>query len=101
MSSRTQASQGVHSVNIHSAASTNSLSATPAKGQGGVELVLDAHEGIKNHRSSFVQIQLVGLHPRLFGRGIGVPPVDLKGLDARIGGAFGVGVDGRFAYGGH
>ena len=72
MSSRTQASQGVHSVDVHRAAATDTLSATPAEGQGWVQLVLNSHQCVENHGSGLVQIQRVGLHARLLCWVVGV-----------------------------
>lgn len=100
-SSHTQASQRVHPVDVHGAATADTLSATPAESQGGVQLVLDADQGVENHGSGLVQVELVSLHARLLGRLVGIPPVNLEGLDARIGTALGVGFDGGIADGSH
>lgn len=60
--SRTQASQGVDTIDVHRATSANSLSATPPEGQGWVELVLNPDQGIQHHWAGLVQVKLVGLH---------------------------------------
>lgn len=80
----TQACQCVDSVNVHGAAPTNALSATPSKGQSWVHLVLDANQGVQHHRTSLVQVEGVGLHARLAGGLIGVPSVDLECLDLAV-----------------
>lgn len=76
----TQASKRVHAVDVHGTATADTLSATSAECQGRVQLVLDSHQSIEDHRSGLVQVESVGLHARLFGRGIRVPPVNLEGL---------------------
>lgn len=76
----TQASQGVLAVDVHGTTATDTLTATSSESQGRVDLVLDTDESIQDHGSSLVQVDGVGLHARLFARGIGVPSVDLEGL---------------------
>lgn len=76
----TQASKRVHAVDVHGTAAANTLSATPAESQGRVQLVLDPHQSIEDHGSGLVQVEGIGLHARLLGRGIWVPPVNLEGL---------------------
>lgn len=83
--SHTQASQCVDSVNVHRAASADSLSATSSEGQGGVNLVLDANERVQHHGSRLVQVEGVGLHAGLLGGLIRVPSVDLEGLGLCVG----------------
>jgi hypothetical protein len=78
---RTQAGQCVDTVNVHSTASTDSLSTTAAECQRGIDFVLDPNQSIQHHRSSLVQIQGVRLHAWLLGRMIRIPSVDVKGLD--------------------
>lgn len=93
--SHTQARKGVLSVDVHCAAAADTLSATPPEGQGRIQLVLDADNGIQNHRSRLVQVQSVGLHLGLLGRVFGVPAVDLEVLH------LGLGLGGRLADGSH
>lgn len=73
-----QAGQGVLAVDVHGTATTDTLSATPSEGQRRILLVLDLDQSIQNHRTSLVEINGVGLQPRLLGRGIRVPSVDLE-----------------------
>lgn len=80
----TQAGQRVHAIDVHGAATTDTLSATPAEGQSRIQLVLDAHQGVEHHGSGLVEVESVGLHARLFGRGVGVPAVNLEGLEPRL-----------------
>lgn len=79
-----QASKSVLSVDIHGAATADTLTATSSEGQSRVELVLDSDEGIENHRPSLVKVQSVGLKTRLLAGGIGVPSVDLERLEVGI-----------------
>jgi len=80
----TQACQGVDTINVHRTTSANSFSATPSEGQGRVNLILDPNERIQHHRSRLVQIEGVALHAWLRGRLIGIPAVDVEGLDFGI-----------------
>lgn len=90
-----QASKSVLSVDVHGAATADTLTATSSKCQGRVELVLDSDKGIENHRSSLVEVQRVGLKTGLLAGSIGVPSVDLEGLH------LGLGLLGRLTDGGH
>jgi hypothetical protein len=92
---RTQAGKGVLAVDVHGAATADTLTATSSEGQSRVELVLDSDKGIENHGSSLVEVQSVGLKTGLLAGGIGVPSVDLEGLH------LGLGLLGRLADGGH
>lgn len=60
--------KGVDAVNVHGAATTNTLAARAAEGQGRVNLVLDLQKGVENHGARLVQIDIVGLHPGLLSR---------------------------------
>ena len=80
----TQASQSIYSINIHRTAATNALSATPSERQCRIHLVLDPNQRIQHHRAGLVQIQCIGLHPRLGGRLIWIPTVDMENLGLRI-----------------
>jgi len=79
-----QASKSVNTINVHRAASANTLSATPSECEGGVDLVLDSDQGIQHHRAGFVQIQGVALHAWLGGWLIGIPSVNVECLDLRV-----------------
>jgi len=81
----TQAGKGVLAIDVHGAATTNTLTATSSESHGRVELVLDADEGIENHRSGLVEVQGVGLETGLLAGGIGVPSIDLEGLHVGLG----------------
>jgi len=80
----TEASQSIDPINVHSAATTNTLSATPSEGQSRVNLVLDSNQRIQHHGPSLIQIQCVRLHARLRRRLIWVPSVDVESLGLRI-----------------
>jgi hypothetical protein len=79
-----QAGQCIDSVNVHGAAATDALSAAPSEGQSRVDLVLDSDQGVQHHRSGLVEVERVALHARLRRGLIGVPSVDLEGLDLCI-----------------
>lgn len=85
-----QASQSVDSINVHGAATADTLSATSPESQGGVDLVLDSDERIQHHRAGLVQIQAVGLHLGLLGGLVGVPAIDMELLDSRSLGRAGI-----------
>ena len=57
-----QAGQGVDTVDVHGAATADTLTTTPPEGKSGVDLVLDANERIQHHGSGLVQVECVGLH---------------------------------------
>jgi hypothetical protein len=86
----TETGERVDTVNVHGAASANSLTAAPPEGQGGVDLVLDADEGVEHHGARLVEVERVRLHLGL-GRGlIGVPAVDVERLGLCILGGLGL-----------
>lgn len=80
----TQASQCVDTINVHRAATADTLSAASPERERRVHLVLDPDQSVQHHWPSLVQIEGVGLHLRLAGRLIGVPAVDVEGLDGSI-----------------
>lgn len=80
----TEAGQGVLAVDVHGARAADALATAPAKGQGRVDLVLDADDGIEHHGAGLVEVNGVALEPRLLGRRVGVPAVDLERLQARL-----------------
>ena len=57
-----QAGQGVDTVDVHGAATTDTLATTPPEGKGRVDLVLDTDERIQHHGSGLVQVEGVRLH---------------------------------------
>lgn len=76
----TQTRQRVDTINVHCAATANTLSAASPESESRVHLVLDPDKRIQHHGSGLVQVESVGLHLGL-GRGlIGVPAVDVEGL---------------------
>lgn len=76
---RTETSKGVLSVDVHGAAATDTLTATPAESDRRVKLVLDADERVENHRSGLVEVESIALHTGLLGGRVRVPTVDLEG----------------------
>lgn len=54
MTERTQASQGVDTVNVHRTATTDTLSATSPESQGWVDFVLNSDERIEHHGTGLV-----------------------------------------------
>lgn len=81
----TQARQRVDTVNVHRAATADTLSAAPPKCEGGVHLVLDPDKRVQHHGSGLVQVEGVGLHLGLARGLVGVPSVDVEGLLQRLG----------------
>ena len=57
-----QAGEGVDTINVHGAATANTLTARTAESEGRVKLVLDLQKSIENHGAGLVQINLVALH---------------------------------------
>lgn len=96
-----QAGEGVGAVDVHGAGAADALAAGAAEGEGRVDLVLDAHEGVEDHGARLVEVEGVRLHPGLLGGLVGVPSVDLERLHAGVVGALGVGLDGGIADRGH
>jgi hypothetical protein len=75
------ASQGVTTTNVHGAGSADTLAARATEGQGGIDLVLDFDQCIKDHGSAVLHVDLVRLQLGLLSRLVRVPSVDLEGLD--------------------
>lgn len=86
----------VLAVDVHGAATADTFTATPPEDEGGVLLVLDLEEGVENHLTGLVEVELVVLKVRLLGGVVGVPAVNLEGLHPL--GLLGL---GRFADGSH
>lgn len=80
----TEAGQGVLAVDVHGAGTADALAATSAEGQGRVDLVLDADDGVEHHGAGLVEVNGVALQARLLGGRVGVPAVDLERLEARL-----------------
>ena len=62
-----QARQRVDAIDVHGARSANSLPATSSEGQSGILFVLDFDQGVQDHWSAGVQVNLVRLEVWLFG----------------------------------
>jgi hypothetical protein len=58
----TETCQRVDSIDVHGAASANSLAATPPERQGRVHLILDPDKRIEHHGTGLVQVERVRLH---------------------------------------
>jgi len=80
----TQASKRINTINVHRTTPTNSLSATPSEGERRINLILNPNQRIQYHRTRLIQIQRVALHSGLGGWLIGVPAVDVEGLDSGL-----------------
>lgn len=72
----------VGTVDVHGARAANAFAARSSERQSGILLVLDLDQGVQNHHSAVVQIDLVGLEIRLLAGDLGVPSVDGELLDA-------------------
>jgi hypothetical protein len=86
----TQTRQGINSINIHRTAPTNPLPTTSPKCECRINLILNPNQRIQHHRSRLIQIQSIGLHPRLGGWLVGVPAVDVEGFDLGFGSEGGI-----------
>ena len=93
----TKTCQCVDSVNVHGAASANTLTTTPPKGQSRVHLVLNPDECIQHHGSGLVQVQSVRLHLGLGCGLVRIPAVDVESLHFGIFGGRGLLDVGRLA----
>jgi hypothetical protein len=79
-----EAGQRVDAINVHGAATADTLSATPSESESWVDLVLDSDQGIQHHGARLVQVERVRLHVGLRRGFVWVPPVDLERLELRI-----------------
>lgn len=85
-----EAGETVAAVNIHSAGPADSLAAGPSEGEGRIDLVLNLDQGVEDHGTALLEVDLVVLELRLRGVVRG-PPVDRECLE--IGGGLGLGLD--------
>src|SRR5262249_11001161 len=76
-----EAGERVAAIDIHRTGAAYALAAGAPKGQRRIELVLDLDEGVEDHRPAGVEIDLEAVEPRILPV-LGVPTVDLEGLDA-------------------
>lgn len=74
-----EAGEAVVPIDVHRAGAADTLPAGAAEGDGGVDLVLDLDEGVKDHGAALAEIDLVALKLWLL-RLVGIPPVDGEGL---------------------
>jgi hypothetical protein len=51
--------EGVGTANVHGARTANTLTAGATEGKGGVDLVLDLDQGIKDHGAAVVHVDLI------------------------------------------
>jgi hypothetical protein len=70
----------VATINIHSARTANTLSAAATERKSGINLILNLNEGIKEHGTAFVHINIVADVFRAISRIIRVSTVDVKAL---------------------
>jgi hypothetical protein len=82
---RTQTSQRINTINIHRTTTTNPLSTRSPESERRINFILNPNQRIQHHRTGFVQIECVALHARLRGWLVGVPAVDVEGLDLALG----------------
>jgi len=95
--------QGVASLNVHGAGTTDSFTAAPAKGERRILFVFDLDESVQNHGTTIVKIHGIGAEIWLLVVLFGVPSINLEVLDAFAGclrlrlidGGFEVGFRGR------
>lgn len=72
------AGQSVGAINIHRARAADALTARPSEGQGRVHLIFYLYQGIQNHRTALVEVDVIGLHPRFVTRLLWIPSVDFE-----------------------
>ena len=70
--------QGVDSANVHGTGATDTLTTGSPEGQGRIHLVFDFNQGIQNHGSTSVQVDLIFLHLGLVSGLVGIPAVNCK-----------------------
>lgn len=71
-----QASQGVSTIDVHGAATTDALSTTPSESERRIDFIFDLDKGIKDHGATLLQVDRVGLQGRLLARFVWVPAID-------------------------
>jgi hypothetical protein len=84
MEKHTQAGESVDTVNVHGAGTADALSAGSAEGKSRVQLILDSDQSIQHHGTGLVEVEGVALHLGLVAGGVGVPSVDVEGLDLAV-----------------
>ena len=71
------ASQCVRAINVHGAASADTLSTGSTEGERGINLVFHLDECIENHGAAVVHIDLEPVQPRILFR-FWIPAVDIE-----------------------
>lgn len=79
----TETGKGVCAIDVHCTTSTDTFSARTTKGEGRVLLILDLEKGIQHHGTTFLHVDMEGLHLGLF-IGVRVVTVDLEFLERRL-----------------
>lgn len=67
-----KARKRVHTINVHGATATDTLTARAAEGEGGVDFVFNFDQRVEHHGTSLVEVDLVLLHFGLLRRLVGV-----------------------------
>jgi hypothetical protein len=73
-----QTGESVDAVNVHGAWAADSFSAGATEREGGVLLVLDLNESVKDHGATLRQVNGIRLRPRLLALAFGIVAVYLK-----------------------
>jgi hypothetical protein len=73
-----ETSQGVLAVDVHGAASTDTLPAGSSESECRVHFILNLDQCVQNHRPCLVEVDLVGLQGGLLLRLVWVPAVDFE-----------------------
>jgi len=76
-----EAGQVVAAVNVHGAGAADALAARAAEGEGGVDLVLDLDEGVEDHGTALVHVNVVSHVLGLILWVVGVRSVDIEALE--------------------
>ena len=71
----------VTAINVHRAGTTDTFTAGAAEGEGGVDLILDLNEGVKEHRTALLHIDIVGHVLGLIIGVVGVRSVNIESLE--------------------
>jgi len=69
------AGESVDTADVHGAGAADALPARPTQRQGWVDLVLDLDQCVQHHGAAAVEVDLIGLHPRLVPGQLRVPAI--------------------------
>ena len=72
------AGQGVDSANVHGTGATDTLTTGSPEGKGRIHLVFDFDQGVQNHGTTSVQVDIIFLHLGLVSGLVGIPAVYSK-----------------------